>query len=261
MPLHVLQNGKAECTIHTINNVIRTLLIQASLPGRYWAEGLHTVMYLLNRLPMKMISVVCPHVTLFGSTPLYEHLRVFGCASYPNIAATAPHKLTPRSTRCVFLGYSADHKGYRCLDLSANHLIVSRHVIFDDDSFPFTASSSLTYLNFLCESGPMVSTIGTHLTTAGTSTLTPHRPTLEIPLGFEPPVAPLPALAVPLVFLPRVATTATPPAIIDGPPPHTWSASPVAYVQWEVRAGAAGTRDVLGAALRREVGCWSPDDM
>jgi hypothetical protein len=187
MPLHVLQNGKAECTIHTINNVIRTLLIQASLPGRYWAEGLHTVMYLLNRLPMKMISVVCPHVTLFGSTPLYEHLRVFGCASYPNIAATAPHKLTPRSTRCVFLGYSADHKGYRCLDLSANHLIVSRHVIFDDDSFPFTASSSLTYLNFLCESGPMVSTIGTHLTTAGTSTLTPHRPTLEIPLGFEPP--------------------------------------------------------------------------
>jgi IS30 family transposase len=92
------QNGKVERIIYTINNIIRTLLIQASLFRCYWAEGLHTVVYLLNRLPTKTISVGCPHVALFGSTPSYEHLRVFGCAYYPNIAATAPHKLTPRST-------------------------------------------------------------------------------------------------------------------------------------------------------------------
>jgi hypothetical protein len=130
------------------------LLIQASLPGRYWAEGLHTTVYLLNRLPTKTISAACPHVALFGNTPSYEHLRVFGCACYPNIATTVPHKLTPRSIRCVFLGYSADHKGYRCLDLSTNHLIVSRHVVFDEGSFPLSASPSLTDLDFLCESGP-----------------------------------------------------------------------------------------------------------
>jgi hypothetical protein len=92
------QNGKAERIIHTINNVIRTLLIQASLPGHYWAEGLHTAVYLLNRLPTKTISDAYPHVALFGSAPSYEHLRVFGCACYTNIAATAPHKLAPRST-------------------------------------------------------------------------------------------------------------------------------------------------------------------
>jgi transposase InsO family protein len=92
------QNGKSERIIRTINNIIRMLLIQASLPGRYWAEGLHTAVYLLNHLPMKTISVACPHVALFGSAPSYDHLRVFGCACYPNIAATAPHKLTPRST-------------------------------------------------------------------------------------------------------------------------------------------------------------------
>jgi hypothetical protein len=49
------QNGKAECIIHSVNNVIRTLLIQASLSGRYWAEGLHTATYLLNRLPTTTI--------------------------------------------------------------------------------------------------------------------------------------------------------------------------------------------------------------
>jgi hypothetical protein len=134
------QNGKAKRIIRFINNVIRTLLIQASLLRRYWAERLDTATYLLNRLPIKAIQVVCLHITLFGFAPSYEHLQVFGCACYPNTAATAPHNLAPRSTRCVFLGYSSDHKGYRCLDLSTNHLIVSRHVVFDEDSFPLAAS-------------------------------------------------------------------------------------------------------------------------
>jgi hypothetical protein len=181
------QNGKVKRIIRTINNVIRTLLIQASLPGRYWAEGLHTTVYLLNRLSTKMISVVCSHVALFGSAPSYEHLRVFGCARYPNIATTAPHKLAPRSTRCVFLGYSANHKSYRCHDLSTNRLIISRHVVFDGDSFPLATSPNLTDLDFLLESGSTVSTIGTQLPLAGSTTTTACQPAPMVPLGFEPP--------------------------------------------------------------------------
>jgi hypothetical protein len=173
------QNDKAERIILSVNNVIHTLLIQAT--------------YLLNRLSTMAIQVACPHFAMFGSVPSYEHLRIFGCTCYPNMTATAPHKLSPRSIWCVFLGYSADHKGYRCLDLSTNRLVVSRHVVFDEDSFPLAASPSLTDLDFLCESGPTVSTIGTHLTIAGTSTLAPRRPAPEIPSGFEPPVANLPA--------------------------------------------------------------------
>jgi hypothetical protein len=173
------QNGKAERIIHLVNNVIRTLLIQASLPGCYWAEGLHTATYLFNRIPTMTIQAVCPHLALFGFAPSYEHLLVFEC-----------------------MCYHADHKGYRCLDLTTNHLIVSRHVVFDEDSFPLTASPSLIDLDFLCESGPMVSTIGTHLTTACTSPPTPRWLAPEIPPGFEPPVANLPAPKVPPGFLP-----------------------------------------------------------
>jgi hypothetical protein len=119
------QNVKAEHIIHSVNNVICTLLIQASLPRRYWAEGLHTTIYLLNCLPTTMIYAVCPHLALFGSTPTYDHLCIFGFTCGPNTTATAPHKLSPHSTQCVFLGYFADHKGYHCLDLSTNCLIVS----------------------------------------------------------------------------------------------------------------------------------------
>lgn len=32
--------------------------------------------------------------------------------TYPNTSAIVPHKLLPRSTRYLFLGYSCDHKGY-----------------------------------------------------------------------------------------------------------------------------------------------------
>jgi hypothetical protein len=231
------QNFKVECIIHSVNNVVRTLLIQASLPGRHWAEGLHTATYLLNRLPTTAIQAVCPHLALFGSAPSYEHLRVFGCTCYTNRSATAPHKLSPRSTRCVILGYSVEHKVYRCLDLSTNHLIISRHVV-SDDNFLLAALTSPTSLDFLCESGRTVSIIGTHLTTTDTSTLTPCRPAPKIPPSFEPPMAPLPAPAVPPGFLPRAASTAmphaaptTPSAITDGLPPRTWPASPVAYVR------------------------------
>jgi hypothetical protein len=194
------QNGKAERIIRSVNNVIRTLLIQASLPRRYWTEGLHIATYLLNYLPTMTVQAACPHLALFDSMPSYEHLCVFGCTCYPNMTATVPNKLSPRSTWCVFLGYFADHKGYHCLDLSTNCLIVSRHVVFDEDNFPLVASPSLTDLDFLCGFGPTVSTIGTHLTTVGTSTSAPHRPAPEIPSGFEPPVAPLPAPTVPLGF-------------------------------------------------------------
>jgi hypothetical protein len=147
-PYTSFQNGKAKRIIRSINNVIRTLLIQASLPGRYWAEGLHTATYLLNRLSSKTIQAACPHLALFSSAPSYEHLCIFGYTCYPNTATTAPHKLVPRSTRCLFLGFSSDHKGYCCLNLSTNHLIVFRHVVFDEDSFPLAASPNLIDLDF-----------------------------------------------------------------------------------------------------------------
>jgi hypothetical protein len=195
------------------------LLIQASLPGYYWAEGLHTTTYLLNHLPSKTIQAAYPHLTLLGSAPSYEHLHVFSCACYPNIAATAPHKLAPRSTRCVFLGYSFDHKGYCCLDLSTNHLIVSRHVVFDEDSFPLATSPNITDLDFLLESGSTVSTIETRLPLAGSTTTMACQPAPVVPPGFEPLVAPLPAPTVPLGFLPHAASTT--PAM-----PHVAQASP-----------------------------------
>jgi hypothetical protein len=133
------QNSKAECILHTINNMLCSVLFQASIPARYWAKGLHTTTYLLNRLPTKAISTTNPYFALHGVAPSYQYLRVFGCACYPHLSTKAAHKLAPWSTRCIFLGYSTDHKGYRCLHLTTNNIVVSRHVVFDEADIPFSA--------------------------------------------------------------------------------------------------------------------------
>jgi hypothetical protein len=207
--------------IRTTNDVVRTLLIQASLPPRFWAENLHTATYLLNRLPSTASPAPTPHHALFGTPPRYDHLRVFGCACYPNTSATASHKLAPRSTRCVFLGYSPDHKGYRCLDLTSRRVLISRHVVFDELDFPYSTSSAPSSdpeLERLFPTDPVVQ---------------PPLPVCPFPAGF--PGTPAPFLVIPAAPsaapVPAVAPRAVPgpPVVLRGDPvsPAAPGAAPV----------------------------------
>jgi hypothetical protein len=139
-PYTSAQNGKAERMLHTRNNVVRMLLIHAAIPPPYWAEALSTAVFLTNRRPSSSIHNGIPYHLLYRKMPDYSLLRVFGCLCYPNLSATTPHKLSPRSAACVFLGYPPSQKGYRCLDLSTRKIIISRHVVFDETHFPFAAS-------------------------------------------------------------------------------------------------------------------------
>ena len=48
-----------------------------------------------------------PHSILFhllGRHPTYDHMRVFGCLCFSNTLATSPHRVSPHSSRCVFIG-------------------------------------------------------------------------------------------------------------------------------------------------------------
>ena len=180
------------------STMLCALLFQASMPPSYWVEGLHTATHLLNLLPTKTLASSTPHLALFGVAPSYDHLRVFSCACYPNLSSTAAHKLAPRSTLYVFLGYSAHHKGYRCLDLQSNRVIISRHVVFDETSFPFSRQSvppSSADFEFLVDESNLV------------------------PVPIRPVHALLPTGTPPSVFAqPRAAaSSAQPRAAVSGP--------------------------------------------
>lgn len=107
------------------------------MPPSYWAEALATATYLRNILPTKTLGFGTLHFALHKVLLFYDHLRIFGFKCYPNLSASAANKLAVCSTMCIFLGYSPYHKGYRCLDFSTNKVIISRHISFDESSFPY----------------------------------------------------------------------------------------------------------------------------
>lgn len=63
------QNGKAERNFFSINNVIRTLLDDASLPPSFWHHALQMATYLLNVLPSKLLSHQSPLEILHQKPP------------------------------------------------------------------------------------------------------------------------------------------------------------------------------------------------
>ena len=137
LPSHLSRNGKVERMIRTINIVIRTLLLQASMPPSYWVEALNMDVHLLNIIPPNL-SIIRPLANSFFTKYLYMFIsKVFVCLCYPNISSTSPHELSPRSTACV-LGYSPHHHKYKCLDLSTNKVSISRLVIFNEYVFPLS---------------------------------------------------------------------------------------------------------------------------
>lgn len=95
----------AICKIKTINNIVRTMLPHASMPPSFWHHALVKATYLHNILPTKILAYKTPTHIIFQKNPSYSHLRVFGCLSFPLFPSTQIHKLQPRSTLCIFLGY------------------------------------------------------------------------------------------------------------------------------------------------------------
>jgi hypothetical protein len=133
------QNGSAERKHRHIVEVGLSLLAHASIPLKFWDEAFLTATYLINRLPSHTINNETPLARLLHTDPDYSTLRTFGCACWPNLRPYNNRKLQFRSKQCVFLGYSNQHKGFKCIDVAEGRVYISRDVVFDEDVYPFSA--------------------------------------------------------------------------------------------------------------------------
>jgi histone deacetylase 1/2 len=114
------QRGTAERKHRHIVETGLTLLSHASVFLCYWNDAFSIACFLINRLPSRTIEMQTHLQRLLHESPDYTFFKVFGCACWPHIRQYNNHKLDFRSKKCVFMGYSSLHKGYKCLHVPSN---------------------------------------------------------------------------------------------------------------------------------------------
>jgi hypothetical protein len=130
-------NATAERRHRHIVETGRTLLHHANLPHKFWSFAFTTAAYLINRLPTPILHMQSPYEVLHKTKPNILHLHSFGCLCFPWLKPYTKNKLQPRSTPCIFIGYSSSQYAYHCLDPISEKIYTSRHVSFFDHQFPY----------------------------------------------------------------------------------------------------------------------------
>ena len=135
------QNGVAERMNRTLVETTRSMLSDAKIPKKFWAEALSTAVYLRNCCSTTALTGMTPYQALTGEKPKVHPLRVFGSVAYAHIPGDERRKLDSKLRRCFLLGYSTEVKGYRLYDQKKSQVFFSRDVIFDESKEGFVSQT------------------------------------------------------------------------------------------------------------------------
>jgi hypothetical protein len=119
------------------------MLQHADCPTKYWGLAMHTVVYLHNRLPAPTASNGSggvPYTILHGVPNDLAEVTVFRCTAYLRLEDRYRYKLSPKTFRCIFIGYYGDGHESQILNFARSELVRSTHVAFVE-SPPAHASS------------------------------------------------------------------------------------------------------------------------
>ena len=110
--------------------MIQSMLNNSNLPKSLWVAALKTTMYILNRVPTKVV----PKTTfkLFkGWKPSLKHMSIWGCPFEVRIYNPQEKKLDSRTISGYFIGYTERSKGYRFYcPYHITRIVESRNVKF-----------------------------------------------------------------------------------------------------------------------------------
>jgi len=149
------QNRVAERKNRHILEVTRCLLFSMNVPRYLWGEATKTAVYLINRMPLRLVEFHTPLEILIGKNVFKVSPKTFGCVCFVHNTTPGISKLDYRAHKCVFVGYSREKKGYRCYDPVKKRMYESMDVTFCESepyfSFAGVPTGSSIILNDLLD--------------------------------------------------------------------------------------------------------------
>ena len=108
------------------------MLHAKSLPQRLWAEALNCATYIQNRSPHRFVKDKTPYKAWSGLKLEVTHFCIFSSHAWAQIPYENRKALDPQRTKCIFVGYPDDVKGYRLIDLSSDRNIIECSFQFEE---------------------------------------------------------------------------------------------------------------------------------
>ena len=106
-------------------------MLRMNVPKFLWTDAVLTIIYLINRMPSTPLGGEVPIRHLRPNTELFPlSPKVFGCVAFVQDLSPGLDKLSPRSIKCMFIGYSRTQRGYRCFHPPSRRYLVSADVTF-----------------------------------------------------------------------------------------------------------------------------------
>lgn len=112
----------------------RSILKHMNVPNYLWGEVVRHATYIINRVATRTLVDQTPYEAFQNKKPNVDHLHIFGCIGYAKSEATHLKKLDDRSRMLVHLGTEPGSIAYSLLDPTKQTLVVSRDVVFDEDT-------------------------------------------------------------------------------------------------------------------------------
>jgi hypothetical protein len=126
------RNGVSERRNRTLLDMVQSMMSQSDLPLSFWGYALETAAFTLNRVPSKSI-VKTPYEMWTGKTPSLSFLKIWGCEVY--VKRLQSDKLTPKSNKCMFVGYPKETLGYYFYHRSEGKVFVAWNGVFLEKEF------------------------------------------------------------------------------------------------------------------------------
>jgi hypothetical protein len=132
VPYTPQQNGVVERKSRSLKEMESCMLHAKSLPQRLWAEALNCATYIQNKYPHRSVKDKTPYEAWSSLKPEVAHFCIFGSRAWARIPSEKRKELDPQSTKCFFVGYPKNVKGYRLIDISSDRLIIEHSVQFKE---------------------------------------------------------------------------------------------------------------------------------